>query len=196
MREKKVFFCSLFRIFSIFGQKTSRKCENSLLRANINNLWLYNFLKSFEPFWIFYRNLWHGSQNSIYVSRVKIAGKIVCFFFRIFFRILSENFSDFWPQNFKKFSKLPSKCPEKQFVAWIFFLKFWIVLDFLQKPSAWFSKFFLRVQSKNCGRNSFLIFLFRIFSIFERKFFRLLAKNFKKMWKLPSACQHQQLVAL
>ena len=66
------------------------------------------------------------------------------------------------------------------FVTWNFFLKFWIVLEFLHKPLAWFSKFYLRVQSKNCGKKVFFCFLFRIFSIFERKFFRLLAKNFQQ----------------
>ena len=75
-----------------------------------------------------------------------------------FFRSLSKNFSDFWPKNFKKFSKLYSTCPEEQFVVW--------------NSSAWFSKFYLRVQSKNFGRNSFLIFLFGIFSDFERNFFQ------------------------
>ena len=101
MREKIVFFWFSFqnffdfcaKIFQTFGQKTSRKCENYLLRVHRNNLWLYIFLKSFEPFWIFYRNLWHGSQNSIYVSRVKISEETVfLFFFSEFFRILSENF--------------------------------------------------------------------------------------------------------
>ena len=81
------------KIFQTFGQKTSRKCENYLLRVHRNNLWLYIFLKSFEPFWIFYRNLWHGSQNSIYVSRVKILEETdFLFFFSEVFRILSENF--------------------------------------------------------------------------------------------------------
>ena len=94
------------------------------------------------------------------------------FLFRIFFGFWEENFPDFRPKNFIKFSKLPSTCPEEQFVTWIFFLKFWIVLDFLQKPSAWFSNFYLRVKSKNCGRNSFLIFLFRTFSDFEWKIFQ------------------------
>ena len=105
------------------------------------------------------------------------------FSFQNFFGFWAKNCSDFRPKNFKKLSKLPSTCPVEQFVAWNFFLKFWIVLDFLQKPSAWFPKFYLRVQSKNCGRNSFLIFLFRIFSDFERKFFRLLAKKFQKVVK-------------
>ena len=102
------------------------------------------------------------------------------FSFQNFFRISSENFSDFWPKKFKNFSKLTSTCPEEQFVAWNFFLNFWIVSDFPQKPLAWFSKVYLRVQSKNCGKNSFFCFLFRIFSIFERKFFRLLAKKLQE----------------
>ena len=203
--RKKQFPYFYFRIFSdfewklfkTFGQKTSRKCENSILRVHINNLWLYNFLKSFEPFWIFYRNLWHGSQKCICVSRVKIAEKKVFFvFFSDFFRFLGENFSAFWPRNFKKMWKLPSACPQEQLVALYLLKKFWTVLDFLQKPLAWFSKFYLRVQSKNFGRNSFLIFLFRIFSDFERKFFSdFRPKNFKKFSKLTSTCPEEQFVA-
>ena len=118
------------------------------------------------------------------------------FFFSKFFRFLSENFSDFWPKNFKKKWKLPSACPQEQLVALYLFKKFWTVLDFLQKPLAWFSKFDLRVQSKNFGRNSFLIFLFRIFSDFERKFFSdFRPKNFKKFSKLLSTCPEEQFVA-
>ena len=74
-------------------------------------------------------------------------------------------------------------CPQEQLVALKFFKKFWTVLDFLQKPSAWFSKFYLRVQSKNFGRNIFLIFLFRIFRILSENFFRLSAKNLQKVVK-------------
>ena len=96
---------------------------------------------------------------------------------------MSENFSDFWPKNFKKISKLPT-CPEEKFVTWNFFLKFWIVLDFLQKLSAWFSIFYLRVKSKNWGKNSFFfVFFSRIFSIFEQNFFRLLAKKLQELFK-------------
>ena len=182
-------FPELFRILSekflvTFGQKTSKSCENYLLRVHRNNLWLQNFLKSFEPFWIFYRNLWHGSQFSIYMSRVKIAEEIVfLFFFSEFFRILSEYFFRLSAKTFKKLSKLPSACPEEQFVSRNFFLNFWIVLDFLQKPLAWFSNFYLRVQSKNCGRSSFLIFLFRIFRLLSEIFFRLSAKSLQKVVK-------------
>ena len=159
--------------FQTFGEKSSKSCQNYLLRVQRNNLWLEIFFKRFESFWSFCRNLWHGSQFSIYVSRVKIAEETVFWFsFQNFFGFWEKTFSDFRPKNFKKLSKLASTCPEEQFVAWNFFLKFWIVLDFLQKPSAWFSKFYLRVQSRNCGRNSFLIFLFRTFSDFGRKIFQ------------------------
>ena len=91
--------------------------------------------------------------------------------FRVFFGFWAKLFPDFSPKNFKKFSKLPSKCPEEQFGAWIFF-KFWIALEFLQKPLAWFSNFYLRVQSKNSGRIITFILLFRVFLEFERKFFQ------------------------
>ena len=102
------------------------------------------------------------------------------FSFQIFFGFWAKIFSDVWRKIFKKLSKLPSACPEEQFVDWNFSLKFWIVLDFLQKPLAWFSNFYLRVQSKNCGKNSFLIFLFRIFSDFERKIFQTFGQKTSK----------------
>ena len=91
------------------------------------------------------------------------------FLFRIFFGFWAKKFSDFWPKNFKKFSKLPSKFPEEQFVAWnLFFLKISIVLDFLQKTFQWFSNIYLRAQSKKPGRSKFFILL-SFFSDFERK---------------------------
>ena len=197
-----LFFLSEFfsdferKTFQTFGQKTSRICKNYLLRVQRNNLWL-DFFLSFETFRIFCRNIWHGSQNSIYVSRVKIAEKNRFFvFFPEFFRILSKNFSDFWPKNFKKFSKLPT-CPEEKFVSWNFFLKFWIVLEFLHKPSAWFSKFYLRVQSKNCGRNSFLIFFSDFFSDFEWKVFQTFDPKTSRSWKkLTSARPEEHFVTL
>ena len=117
------------------------------------------------------------------------------FSFQNFFGFWEKNFSDFQPKNFKKSSKLPSTCPEEQFVAWNFFLKFWIFSDFLQNPLAWFSKFYLRVQIKNCGKNSFFCFLFRIFFGFWAKLFQTFGQIFKKLWKLPSACPQEQLVA-
>ena len=118
------------------------------------------------------------------------------FSFQIFFGFWEKKFADFRPKNFKKLSKQPSTCPEEQFVAWNFSLKFWIVLDFLQKPSAWFSNFYLRVQSKNCGRNSFLFFLFRFFFGFWAKTFSdFRRKIFQNLSKLPSAWPEEQFVA-
>ena len=79
--------------FSDFRPKTSKSCQNSFLCVQRNNLWLEITFKSFEALCIFCRNLWHGSQVSSYVFRVKIALEIVfLFFFSDFFRILSENF--------------------------------------------------------------------------------------------------------
>ena len=163
MREKIVFFWFSFpnffdfwaKIFQTFGQKTSRKCENYLLRVHRNNLWLYIFLKSFEPFWIFYRNLWHGSQNSIYVSREsKNFGRnsFLIFLFRIFSDFERKFFSDFRPKSSWSFQNYLLRVQRNSLWLEIFFLKFWIVSDFLQKPLAWFSKVYLRVQSKKCGQ--------------------------------------------
>ena len=122
------------------------------------------------------------------------------FFYSSFLKLFgfwAKKFSDFSPKYFKNLSKLPSTCPEEQFVARNFFLKFWIVLDFLQKPLAWFSKFYIRVQSKNCGKNSFFLFFFQqIFRILSKMFSHFWPKNFKNLWKLTSACPQEQLVAL
>ena len=130
------FFRSLSKRLSDFRPKNFKKLSKlpSAYADEQILAWEF-FLKCFEPFWIFCRNLWHGSQNSIYVSRVKIAEEMVffCFSFQNFFRILSKNFSDFWPKNFKKLTKLPSACSDEQFLAWNFFQKFWAVLDFLRK---------------------------------------------------------------
>ena len=151
-----------------------------------NNFWLEIFFKSFELFWIFCRNLWHGSQTSIFVSRVKTPEELYFLFFfsEFFFGFWAKSFSNFWPKNFKKFSKLRSKCPEEQFVAWNLFLKIWIVLDFLQKTLQWFSNIFLRVQSKKSGRNNFFILLLRFFADLERKKFQIFGQ------KTSGSCQN------
>ena len=111
--------------------------------------------------------------------RVKIALETVfLFFFSDFFRILSEKFFRHLSEKRQDFVKTTFYV-SRGTICGLNFFKFWIVSDFLQKPLAWFSKFHLRVQIKNCGKNSFFRFLFRIFSTFERKFFRLLAKSSK-----------------
>ena len=103
-------------------------------------------------------------------------------FFSEFFLILSEIFSDFWPKNFKMFSKLPSTCPEEQFAA--FFSKsfelFWIFYRNLYDGSQ-NSIYVSRV--KFAEETVFFTFLFRILSDFERNFFRVLAKKLQEVVK-------------
>ena len=91
----RVFFSDFEQeFFQTFGEKSSKSCQNYLLHDQRNNLFVEIIFKSFESFWIFCRNLWNGSQVSIYVCRVKFAEEKVFFSFFLseFFRILSENF--------------------------------------------------------------------------------------------------------
>ena len=92
------------KFFQTFGRKTSRICQNYLLRVQRNNLWLNIYFKSFKSFWIFCRSLWNGSQVSIYVSRVKFAEENV-FFFILPFWI----FPDFERKFFQTFGEKSSK---------------------------------------------------------------------------------------
>ena len=143
------------------------------------------FFLSFESLRIFCRNLWHGSQTSIFVSRVKIPEELYFYSsFQSFFGFWAKIFPDFWPEKFKKFSKLPSRCPEEQFVSWNVFLKIWIVLDFLQKTLQWFSIIYLRVQSKKSGRNKLFILLLSFLLDFERKQFQIFGQ------KTSRSCQN------
>ena len=168
-------FCSDFerKIFQTFGQKTSWICQNYLLRVHSNNLWLEIFFLSFESFRIFCRNLWHGSSKIYPSVQSKNCGlnRFFVFLFRFFFEFWAKNFLDFRPKNFKKLWKLNSACPQEQLEALNFFKKIWTVLNFLQKPLAWFSKIYLRVQSKICGRIIFFL-PFWFCSDFERKIFQ------------------------
>ena len=83
------FFQFWAKKFQTLAEKTSRSCQNYRLRVQTNNFWIEILFKSFEQFWIFCRNLWHGSQTSIFVSRVKIPEELYFLFF------FSEFFSDF-----------------------------------------------------------------------------------------------------
>ena len=177
-----IFFSEIFRILSEkFFRLLSKKLQEVfrttfyVSRGTVCGL---NFFKSFESIWIFCRNLWHSSQTSIFVSKVKILEEII---FLIFFL---EFFSDFERKIFQTSGRKTLRSFQNYLLRvqrnslWLgFFLKFWIVSVFLQKPLAWFAKFYLRVQSKNCGRNNFLIFFSEIFQILSEKFFRLLAKK-------------------
>ena len=186
------FLIFIFRIFSIFERKFFR-----LLAKNLKKMWklpsacpqeqlvaLYLLKKFWTVLDFLQKPLAWFPKIYLHVQSKNFGrNSFLIFLFRIFSDFERKFFSDFRPKNFKNFSKLPSTCLEEQFVAWHFFLKFWIVLDFLQKPSAWFSNFYLRVQSKNCGRNSFLLFLSRFFSIFERKVFTLLGQKTSRKWE-------------
>ena len=106
------------------------------------------------------------------MSREKFAEEIFFLFF------LSEFFSDFELKIFQTFGQKTSRICQNYLLRvqrnnlWLeFFFKFWIVSDFLQKPLAWFSKVFLRVQSKKCGRIIFFL-PFWFCSDFERKIFQ------------------------
>ena len=160
--------------------------------------------------WILSKNFFRLSAKKLqkvfkttYVSRGKVCDLVfLAWFSNIYLRVQSKNcgrnsfliflfrfFSDFeWNifQTFGQktspsFQKLPSTCPEEQFVVWNFFLKLWTVLDFLQKPLAWFSKFYLRVQSKICGRNNFIVLPFWFFSDFERKDFQTFGQKMSRI---------------
>ena len=96
-------------------------------------------------------------------------------------------FSDFERKVFQTFGQKTSKVVKTTLYVsrgtvcgLKFFSKVLNRFRFMQKPSAWFSNFYPRVQSKNCGRNSFLIFLFRIFSAFERNIFQTFGQKTSK----------------
>ena len=174
--RKKYFFLFSFQnffdfwatIFQTFSQKTSRNCENYLLRVHRNNLWLYNFLKSFEPFWIFYRNLWHGSQNSIYVSRVKIAGKKFVFVF----------FSEFFSNFERKFFRLSAKKLQENVIT-----TFCVSRGTICSLKFFFKSFeSFRIFCRNLWHGSQKsIYVSRV-KIAEKQFFLFPFKNFFDFW--------------
>ena len=121
---------------------------------------------------------------------------LLVFLFRIFFRILSESFFRLSAKNLQKVVKT-SFCMTRGTIYLLkYFLNFWIVLDFLQKPLALFSSFYIRVQSKICGRNFFFHSSFLNFSGFWAKVFSdFWPKNVKNLSKLPSTRPEEQFVA-
>ena len=191
--EEMVFLFFFSEFFSEFERKTFRLSAKKLQEVvkftfrvcGWTNFGLGIFLKCFEPFWIFCRNLWHGSQNSIYVSRVKIAEEMVffVFLFRIFFGVSAKDFQTFGQKTSRGCQIYLPRVRMNKFWLGNFFKMFWTVLDFLQKPLAWFSKFYLRVQSKNCGRNGFFVFLFRFFFEFWAKIFQTFGQKTSRSWQ-------------
>ena len=116
--------------------------------------------------------------------QMKICGRNIFLFFLsdFFFRILSEKLFRVLAKKLQEFVKTTFYVSRGTICGLIFF-KFWNVSDFLQKHLAWLTKFYLRVQSKNCGKKPFFCSLSRIFSDFEQKLFRLLAKKLQKVFK-------------
>ena len=99
------FFGFWAKNFSDFWPKKRQEFVKTFFDVSRGTICFLEFFLSFESFPIFCRNHWHGSQNSIYESRLKIAVRNCFFvFFPDFFRFLSENFSDFWP-NLRKVVK-------------------------------------------------------------------------------------------
>ena len=114
--------------------------------------------------------------------QMKICGRNIFFIlpFWFFFRILSENFFRVLAKKLQEFVKTTFYVSRGTICGLIFF-KFWNVSDFLQKHLAWLTKFYLRVQSKNCGKKPFFFVLFpEFFRILSKKFSDFWPKNFKK----------------
>ena len=187
MRKKYFFLFLLSEFFSdfelknfqTFGQKTSRICQKYLLRVQRNNLWL-EFFFSFESFRIFCRNLWHGSQKSFYVSRVKIAEEFFFFFLSDFVRILSEKIFRLLAKKLHEFAKTTFYVSTVSICGWNFFLSFESFRIFCRNLWHGSSKIYPSVQSKNCGLNRFFVFLFRFFFEFWAKNFQIFAQKTSK----------------
>ena len=176
--------------FRLPARNLQKSCQNYLLRDQRNNLWLEIFFKSFETFWIFCRNLWLGSQVSIYVSRVKLAEEKVFFHssFLNFSGFWAKIFSDFWPKNVKNLSKLPSTrlrgtiCGLKYFFE--SFKSFWIFCRNLWNGSQ-VSIYVSRV--KFAEETVFWFFFSDFFSDFEQKFCQTFGE------KTSKSCQNYLL---
>ena len=145
---------------------------------------------------IFCRILWHCSQNSIYVFRVKIAEETVfLFFFSEFFRILSKNFQTFGQKTSRNCHNYPLRVERNN--LWLeFFLSFESFRIFCRNLWQGSQNSIHVSRVKIAEKIVFFCFLFSFFSIFERNFFRLLAKKLQKIVKTTFVCPHEQLVAL
>ena len=109
-------------------------------------------------------------RNSFFVFLFRVFSN----FQQIFFRLLAKKLQEFVKTTFYV---------SRGTICGLIFFKFWIVSDFLQKPLAWFSNFYLRVQSKNCGKNSFFCFFSRIFFEFWAKSFQTFGQKTSKSFQ-------------
>ena len=109
LRKKYFFYCSFLIFFRILSEKLFRVLAKKLQEFVKTTFYVSReqfvawFFLSFETFRIFCRNIWHGSQNSIYVSRVKIAEK------KPFFLFSFQNFFGFWAKTFQSFGQKTSR---------------------------------------------------------------------------------------
>ena len=192
----RIFFEFRAKVFQTFGQETSRSCQNYPLRVQTNNFWLEIFFKSFEPFWIFCRNLWHGAQTSIFVSTVKIPEEIILFnllfiifsdFERIFFRLSAKKLQEVFKTTFcvSRGTRCGLKFPKKFESFWIFYRNLW--------QCSQNSIYVFRVKSAE--EKFFLFYFSELFWNLSERFSDFGPKNFKKLSKLPSTCVEVQFVA-
>ena len=114
----------------------------------------------------------------------KNCGKKVffCFLSRIF-SIFEQKFFRLLAGKLQKVFKTTFCASRGTFCDFNYFVKVLNLFGFSAETLVWFSKIYLSVQSKNCGKKVFFCFLSRIFSIFEQKFFRLLAEKLQKVFK-------------
>ena len=204
MRKKEFSYFSFQNFFSDFARKsfqTFGQNPQEVVTTNfcVSRLTIWG-LKFFLKFWIVLHFLQKPlAWSSKFYLRVqsKICGRnsYFLFFFSVFFRILAIYFATFVLKTSKVFKTF--FCVSRGTIcAFKFFLKLWTVMDFLQKPLAWFSSFYGRVQSKICGRKSFFYSSFLNFSGFWAKNFSdFWPKNVKNLSKLPSTCPEEQFVA-
>ena len=104
----QIFFGFWVKYLSDFRPKNFKKLSKLPSACPQEQLVALNILKNFESLRIFCRNLRHGSQNSIYVSRVKIAEETVFLFF-------FQNFLGFWLKIFRLLAKKLKKFVKTNF---------------------------------------------------------------------------------
>ena len=168
------FFGFWVEIFWDFRPKNFKNSSKLPSACTDEQFLAWRNFQSFESFWIFYRNLRHGSQKSIYVSRVKIAlEKVFLFFFSDFFRILSERFLRLSAKKLHEVVKTTFCVSRGTLCDFNFFSK---VFNRFEFPAETFG-----MVLKN---QFFFVFLTRIFSTFLSKIFlRLSAKKLQQFVK-------------
>ena len=177
----QIFFDFWAKSFHTFRPKNFKKMRKLPSACPQEQLVVYIFLKSFEPFWIFHRNIWHGSQNSIYVSRVKISEETVfLFFFWDFFRISSENFFRLSAKKLQKVVKTTFYVSRGTVCGLKFFSKILNRFGFSAETFGMILKILSTCPEQKFRRKHFSYFSFQNFSDFERIFFQTFGEKSSK----------------